>query len=189
MMRSRALWISALFVASSLIGGLEAADDPKVKEGLEVGNEVPISRMRAVVGKVNDRNTCLAGLYRDNRTVSIYARSSREPQLAALAKKLEALLAANKELRGYVLLLEGSQNDKKYKAQLKEWAREQGLSKVDVAITNENPAEAFGIGKERGVVVVYSDKLKVKYHKSADAGKLTEAMVKEWLADLEKLAR
>lgn len=175
---ARAAW-ALLAVASLQVLGI--AEEPK--KGLGVGEQVPISSMRCVVGQPTDRNTCLAGKYRDKQTISIYVRSLDEPNLNMLLAKLNSQLTSHEELRGYVLLLGGGQFDEKLKSKIRDWAKEQAFTKLDVAIANGEAV--FGIAKEAGVVVVYSEKLQVKYHRTVEAGKLDESAVKE-LA--EKLA-
>lgn len=166
------------------VAGLQTlgiADEPK--EGLGVGEQVPISSMRCVVGQPTDRNTCLAGKYRDKKTISIYVRTLDEPNLNAFLTKVNGHLAKQDELRGYVLLLGGGQFDEKLKSRIRDWAKEQAFTKLDVAIANGDAP--FGIAKEAGVVVVYSEKLQVKYRRTIESGNLDEFAVKE-LA--EKLA-
>lgn len=154
---------------------LSMADEPKI--GLGVGEQVPISSMRCVVGEPTDRNTCLAGKYRDKQTISIYVRTLDEPNLNALLTKVNGQLANHDELRGYVLLLGGGQFDEKLKSKIRDWVKEQALTMLDVGIAKGDAK--FGIAKEAGVVVVYSEKLQVKYHRTIEAGKLDESAVKE----------
>jgi hypothetical protein len=185
--RTWPVWCAFGVIAVALCGSRGHTQPPK--KGLQVGDEVPISSMRCVVGEPNDRNTCLAGKYRDRRTFSIYVRSIEEPGLNALLGKVDALLANRKELRGYVLLLEGSQTDAKLKEKLRDWVKKQNFTRLDVAITNGDPATTYGIAKESAVVVVYSEKLLVKHHRAFEAGKLDEPAIKELAQKLEELAR
>lgn len=184
------LWRMSLVLTAVVVacpGTPSQAQGPKA--GLEVGDKVPIASMRCVVGQPTDKNTCLAGKYRDRRTVSVYVRSTEEPNLDALLKGLEALLADNKEVRGYVLLLQGSQFDEALKGRLRDWARGLNLTRVDVAITNGDPARTYGVTKGSAVVVVYSDKLMVKHHRAFEAGKLDGRAVKEVGDRLKELSR
>jgi hypothetical protein len=168
--------MAVLAVAGIQILGI--AEEPK--SGLSVGEQVPISSMRCVVGQPTDRNTCLAGKYRDKQTISVYVRTLEEPNLNALLTKVNGQLASHDKLRGYVLLLGGGQFDEKLKGKIRDWAKQQAFTKLDVAVANGDGQ--FGIAKEAGVVVVYSEKLQVKYHRTIEAGKLDEATVRE-LAD------
>lgn len=159
------------------------------KRGLNVGEEVPISSMRCVVGEPNDRNTCLAGKYRTRRTISIYAKSPDEPKFTSLLKNIEAILADNGELRGYVLLLNGSQFDQALKDRLRDLARSQELSRLDLAIANGRGSASFAIPEESEVVVVYSDKLRVKYRHDFEKSKLDESSIKAVSSELQNLIR
>jgi hypothetical protein len=181
----RRVW--GMFIVLAVAGFGVAGPPQEPKEGLRVGDQVPISSMRCVVGEPKDRNTCLAGKYRAHRTFSTYARSLEEPRLNALLKKVDGLLAHNKELRGYVLLLEGDQDDQALKGKLRDWAKQQQFTKLDVAIAND--VETFGIAKETGVVVVYSENLQVKYHRAFAGGKIDETALKELAGKLEDLSR
>jgi hypothetical protein len=159
------------------------------KKGLRVGDVVPISSMLCVVGEANERHTCLAGRYRGHRTFSIYVRSIEEPNLNALLKSLDDRLAGKTELRSYVLLLQGGQFNQTLKDNLRAWAKQQEFTRLDVAISNSNPLGRFGIAPETGVVVVYSDKLLVKYQRSFDVRKIDEAALEEMAAKFDELVR
>ncbi|QDU29069.1 hypothetical protein ETAA8_41760 [Anatilimnocola aggregata] len=183
-MFATASWSLRVGLALLAVAGLQLlgiAEEPK--KGLGVGELIPISSMRCVVGQPTDRNTCLAGKYRGNQTISIYVRTLDEPNLNTFLTKVNGQLANQEELRGYVLLLGGGQFDEKLKSKIRDWAKEQAFTKLDVAIANGEAI--FGIAKEAGVVVVYSEKRQVKYHRTLEAGQLDESAVKE-LA--EKLA-
>ena len=179
-------WSAQAALAFLAVAGLQVlgiAEDQK--RGLGVGEQVPISSMRCVVGLPADRNTCLAGKYRGNQTISIYVRSLEEPNLNALLSQVNNILAKREELRGYVLLLGGGQFDEKLKSKIRDWAKEQAFTKLDVAIANGDAH--FGIPKETGVVVVYSEKLQVKYHRTRESGKLDESAVKELAENLAEV--
>jgi hypothetical protein len=140
-------------------------------------------------GKFIDKNTCLAGKYRDRRAVSVYARTAKEPQLDALLKQVEAVLAEKPELRGYVLFVEGDQRDDVLKRSLRDWAREQKFAHLDVAVAVSDPESEFGFTKETGVLVVYSEKRRVKYARAFAAAKLDDAAVKDVARKLAELTK
>lgn len=159
------------------------------KLGLKVGETVPRSSMRPVVGnKLEERNTCLAGRYRDKRTISIYVRSLEEPGFGAFLKKINALVAANQELRAYVLL-SGNQFDGELKTRIRAWAKDQALTNVDIAIANGSPDPTLRLNDLEGTIVVYSDRLLVKYRRDIPGKKLNEKMATEVVGELEKTAK
>ena len=181
-------WAISSMLVMGVAGSVTSAQEPP-KKGLGVGEMVPISSMRCVVGRPKDRNTCLAGKYRTHRTISLYVHSIEDQHLNMLVKQVERLLAKHNELRGYVLVLKGNQFDNSLKEKLRGWAKQQGVAKLDIAIANSNPAKTFGIGKDTGVVVVYSDKRRVLFHRGFAQGKFDEAAVKELTGKLAELAR
>jgi len=181
---TRAFWPFAfLFV----IGVAAIGHGEDSQEGLAMGKRVPISSMRCVVGEPNDRNTCLAGKYRQHRAFSVYVRAIDEPQLNSVLKKLDDLLQENQELRGYVVLLEGKQFDEALKRKLSDWAKEQKFEKLDLAIAIG--ASSYGIAAEASVVVVYSDKRDVQFHRAFAAGRLDSAAVEALTSKLGELSR
>jgi hypothetical protein len=98
---------NAVVVALQATG---SAEEPQ--KGLHVDDKVPITSIRWVIdkfGKPIDKNTGLAGKYRDRRTISIYVRSIMEPQLNSLRKQVDALLAEKREFRVDVLFVDGDQ--------------------------------------------------------------------------------
>lgn len=187
-MFARSSWLVSCLAVAFVALGVDTARGDEPKKGLHVGDVVPTSSMRCVVGapKLSDRNTCLAGFYRGNRTFSVYVKSIDEPHLNSVLKKLDGLLKERQEVRGYLLLLKGSQFDMKLKETVRAWAKELPLSHLDVAIAVGAPE---GIEPESSIVVVYSDKRLVKFHQSFAADQLTEQALDDLAKKLDELAR
>lgn len=164
----------------------ERPDDKK--SVLAVGGLVPISSMRCVVGEPRDRNTCLAGKYRQQRVISIYAHSAAEPRLADLCRRINAVVGADTELRGYVLLFDGNQFDEGYKARMRAWSKEHSLDKLDLATAHGN-AKHYDVAAETGVTVVFSDKREIKFRRDIAAGRIDQAAIDELVKDLATVAR
>lgn len=181
--------VCAITLSLMAVLGSGSGAEEKPARGLQVGEHVPILSMRCVVGEPTDRNTCLAGKYRHKHAISIYARSVDEKHLDALVQSIEAMLSANPELRGYVLLLKGSQRDEGLKNAIRVWMKEQKSTHLDVAITNGDPERFYKLGPETAVAVVYSEQLEVKYFRAFETGKFNEAGVKEVVDALQKTAR
>jgi hypothetical protein len=173
-----------------LVGTLRSAD----LSPLAVGGTVPITSMRAVLDRRGDsdahpidRNTCFAGKYRDKRAVSVYVQNLDESGMDAFLQKLDASLASNKEVRGYVLLMNGSQFDGELKAKIREWFEKHKISKLDVAIANGDPTG--GLVKDRAVAVAFSERRHVKYLRLADTGSLKPATITDIIGSLEEMAK
>ena len=101
----------------------------------------------------------------------------------------DALLAARKEMRGSVLLLEGDQFDQALKRDIRDWAKRQTLTRLDVASANGEGPVPFGIASESAVVVVYSERLRVRYQRAFGAGKIDEPALEALAGKLEELSR
>lgn len=179
--------VTALGLMAAFGSGSGAEETPK--RGLQVGEYVPITSMRCIVGEPADRNTCLAGKYRKKHTISIYARSVDEKHLDALVQSIEAMLSAKPDVRGYILLLQGSQRDEGLKNGIRAWMKEQKSTHLDVAISNGDPQRLYKLGPEMAVAVVYSEQLEVKYFRAFETGKFNETGVKEVVDALQKTAR
>lgn len=186
-MSDRKLWFAggSLLLLLSFTVPCRAEDEPKL--GLAVGEQVPISSMRCVVGEPQNRNTCLAGKYRAYTAISIYARTIDEPQLSALMKELDAVLAGQEKWRGYLLLLDGDQFDDGLKTRVRDWAKEQKLSRLDIAIANGNPA-GFNLTEQQSVVVVFSEERLVRFRHDFATGQLDEASIQQVVGQIKSFA-
>jgi hypothetical protein len=180
--------IKLLLISSVVISGLLnlGQADEKIK-GLKPGNLVPITSMRQVMdqkGKLIDKNTCLAGKNREHRAISIYVRSTDDTQINSLISKVDATIAKNAGLHGYILFVEGDQFDSVFKKKIETWAKVQKLEHLDIAIANSNPEKEFGFTEETRLILVYSNKREVKLSQKFDGTTLNEKAIDEFLTKL-----
>lgn len=176
--------LAALQAVAGSSDGQEKAKSPP----LAVGGLVPISSMHCVVGEPRDGNTCFAGKYRDRRAISIYAHTIEEPGLADLGRKMNSLVAAEPEMRGYMLFFDVARLDGGYKQRMRDWSKEHSLDRLDLATSHGN-AKRYDVAPETGVTIVFSNKRLITFRRDIPAGRIDPAAIDELVKDLQEQLR
>ena len=165
-----------------LVASIGLADEelpmPKQKVGLQLGAKVPISSMKIIVGQHNGRNSCLAGKNREHKTISLYSRLA-DDELFIVVAKMEEWLKANDTWRGYVLVFE---KDAKAAANIQKLAKQHKIERVEIATSNADESyfvEKYALPPRAEFLMVYSDKLDVKFRDAFNACKLEGKFLEE----------
>lgn len=182
-MRLLPVWcVLALII---MIGPVSADPDvsatPKPKIGLSLGEQVPISSMHVLrADGQKEFNTCLAGQNRDKKTLSLYSRDLEDEFWQTVAE-MERWLKDHDDWRGYVLIIT-ERTDKAAEA-VRAGMKKLELKHVQIAFSNTPPLEfvsKYKLAQHDSIhLLVYSDKLQVKFRESFCSGKVDAAFLKE----------
>lgn len=117
--------------------------------------------------------------------VCVFAREISEP-LTSLVKKIDSKIAKDKSLKSFVVIL--SDDTEKTSAKLKQLAEKQGISNVPLTLIEgiSGPSH-YKIAENADVTVMMWRQTEVKVNHSFAKGELTEAKVKDVVADISKI--
>ncbi|MCA9178506.1 MAG: hypothetical protein KDB14_28795 [Planctomycetales bacterium] len=168
---------ASMLLASSMLHIEAAADEPEIPRGADPGCVLPnsttwIVQSPALPRSVN-RNTCLAGRYRQQRVISVYTREEGPAVWKAL-QALDQQLASLPNVKAYVVIFKPLTDEQGYnisRAQFEETRRlvtAANLSRLDVAIGRGG--ESLLLGKEHSMKAAYSEQRRVSLTRTFAAG-------------------
>ena len=96
-----------LLFATAFLGADEKATTTTRQKGTELGNYVPTTTTWVVVSptfsKYNGKNTCLAGVYRQENVISIYAQTE-DKHVWQLLRAIDRGLQGHPKIKAYVVI-------------------------------------------------------------------------------------
>ena len=163
------------------------------KKGTDLGNYVPTTTTWVVVSptlpKFNGRNTCLAGVYRKEKAISIYAQTE-EKDVWDLLHAVDRAMQDHPEIKAYIVINKPLRSPSGYNisaarfAETKALAQAHKFRQVDVSLCRSSCRLLFD--KNTPVKFVYSEKRIVKMSRKLtkndqplkEAAALIEAVLK-----------
>ena len=163
------------------------------KKGTDLGNYVPTTTTWVVLSptlpKFNGRNTCLAGVYRKEKAISIYAQTE-EKDVWDLLQAVDRAMLDHPEIKAYIVINKplrspgGNNISAAGFAETKALAQAHKFRQVDVALCRSPSKLLFD--KNTPVKFVYSEKRIVKMSRKLtkndqplkEAAALIEAVLK-----------
>ena len=191
-------WGFVLLGAAYSVQADEKSEPPAAKpiKDLDVGGHVPTTPTWVVASeqfkRFEGKVTCLAGVHRDQRAISIYARGD-SPDLWKLLKTIDDRLADYPQIKAYVVIQkkltddEGYKDSQEYFKVTEERARAQKLKRVDVALAR-NPIDRL-LGAENRLRLVYSNKRNIELCESFDRLELKPEEAQAVMSRIIKLAQ
>ena len=161
-----------LSAVSLLVILFTAAKLPAQERGTDLENYLPTTTTWVVLcpgnPKRNGNNTCLAGVYRKEKAISIYTRGEGK-QLWSLLQTVDRALADHPEIKAYVVIHkslyspQGFNRSREEFAKTRELALSGKLKHLDVSLSRNNGDKL--IGKNTSLKFVYSEKRIVRVSK------------------------
>ena len=171
--------------AVALVAGFAVAAE--LKSGPQTGEKVPGPfHPLNINGEKAGQKNCLYCQNGPNPVAVVFARSTEEPAVAKLLKKLDDATAAHTkcEMGSFAVFLT---DDDKAPEQLKGLVKNQDLKKLIVAVDNPAGPEKYNISKDADVtVVLYTDHV-VKANHAFKKGELDDAKIEEVVKDVAKI--
>ena len=182
-----------LFVIQPLLLADEKLTANSPKKGTDLGNYVPTTTTWVVVSptlsKYNGKNTCLAGIYRKEKAISIYAQTE-EKDVWDLLHAVDRALQDHPEIKAYIVINKpmrgpgGANYSTSRFAETKSLAQTHKFRQVDVSLCRSPSKLLFD--ENTLVKFVYSEKRIVKLSRSfpktdqplKEAAALIEAVLK-----------
>ena len=178
MLASRHL-ISIVSLAACLLLATDLQAQPqaaKPVQGTKPSNFIPTTTTWVVLSptlpKFNGRNTCLAGIYRKEKTISIYARSDNQ-HVWDLLQHLDQQLEKHPGIKAYIVIhkplfnRQGNQSDQVFTA-IERLARAQKLKHLDVSLSRSRDGRSKLFDDQTQLRFVYSEQRIVKVSQDFD---------------------
>jgi len=168
-----------LFLACCLLlaTGLQAQPQAaKSAQGTKLSNFIPTTTTWVVLSptlpKYNGRNTCLAGIYRKEKTISIYARSDNQ-HIWDLLQQLDQQLEKHPGIKAYIVihkpLFNGQRNQSdQVFTTIERLARARKLKHVDVSLSRSHDGRSKLFDDQTQLRFVYSEQRIVKISQDFD---------------------
>ncbi len=143
---------------------------PARAHGTELTNFIPTTTTWVVLSptlpKYNGRNTCLAGIYRKEKTISIYARSDNQ-HVWDLLQQLDQQLEKHPGIKAYIVihkpLFNGQRNQSdQVFTTIERLARARKLKHVDVSLSRSHNGRSKLFDDQTQLRFVYSEQRIVK---------------------------
>ncbi len=176
--------VLALFVVAGLA---VAADSPK--SGPEVGASVAAFNVKDVTGPSKGKSLCYRCQYGSKPVACVFTREITE-EVAALIQQIDETVGANKDknMCSFVVLL--TEDADAGAKQLEKLAKDKGIKNVPLTVFDNNAGpDAYKIGKDAAVTVLYWNKSRVQSSHAFAAGKMTKEDVKTVAADASKILK
>ncbi len=158
-----------------------------VKSGPETGAKVPGPfHPLNINGDKAGEKACLYCKNGSNPVAVVFARSTTDPQVAKLLKKLDEATKANEkaDMGSYAVFLT---DDDKAADALKKMVDKEGLKTLVVSVDNPAGPEKYKIAKDADVtVLLYTDHV-VKANHAFKAGELKDADIETIAKDVSKI--
>ena len=194
-LRIATLCLVMLLLIPSLLLSAEKQPSDVPEKGTDLGNYVPTTTTWVVLSptlpKYNGRNTCLAGVYRKEKTISIYAQTE-EKNVWDLLHAVDRTLKDHPEIKAYIVISKSLRDNRGSNVSGQRFRETQELAKthdfkhLDVSLCR-SPSK-FLFDQQTPVKFVYSEqrivKLSKKFPKTDQA--LTE--LPALIAEVVKLA-
>ena len=194
-LRIATLCLVMLLLIPPLLLSAEKQQSDVPKRGTDLGNYVPTTTTWVVLSptlaKYNGKNTCLAGVYRKEKTISIYAQTE-EKNVWDLLHAIDRTLKDHPEIKAYIVISKslrdnrGSNVSGQRFRETQEMAKTHDFKHLDVSLCR-SPSK-FLFNENTLVKFVYSEKRIVKLSKKFPK---TDQALKELpslIAEVVKLA-
>lgn len=177
---------NVLVVASALLlSAATAVSAGELKSGLQVGAFPGAFNVLDCTGPATGKSLCYRCRYGGKPVVTIFTRTLDE-NVTKLVREVDAKLAANKELRAFVVLL--TDDPDAAEPQLKKLAETAGIKHVPLTVFDgEAGPPQYEISSEAGVTVMLWVKSNVKANHAFKAGELDAKGVQAVVADTAKI--
>jgi len=175
--------IIGLFIVVPLMADDEKPTVDSPQNGTDLGNYVPTTTTWVVVSptlpKFNGKNTCLAGIYRKEKVISIYAQTEN-PHVWDLLHAVDRMLQNHPEIKSYIVIHPSGKNTSAARfAQTRNLAQSHNYKQVDVSLCRSPSKLLFD--KNTLVKFVYSEnrivKLSKKFGKADQAVQEAAALI------------
>lgn len=184
-------------VFASLVPLHSAEDDRVTPKGTDVGQWIPTTTTWIVVdpaaAKSEGRNTCLAGVNRAKRAVSIYARHET-PALWTLLKAVDDGLKEHADLAAYVVIHKSLSDERGYNRgherfeSTQRTARQQTFGRVVVSLSRDETDTSL-LPANEALRIVYSDRRIVRLSRAFPAVDVAPDQVRQLLGEIVSLAK
>ena len=189
-LRIATLCLVMLLLIPSLLLSAEKQQSDVPKRGTDLGNYVPTTTTWVVLSptlsKYNGRNTCLAGVYSKEKTISIYAQTE-EKNVWDFLHAIDRTLKDHPEIKAYIVISKslrdnrGSNVSRQRFRETQELAKTHDFKHLDVSLCR-SPSK-FLFNENTLVKFVYSEqrivKLSKKFPKTDQALKELPALIAE----------
>ena len=186
--------VMVLITQSFLLADEKAKSDVPEK-GTDLGHYVPTTTTWVVVSptlaKFNGRNTCLAGIYRQEKTISIYAQTE-EKNVWNLLHAVDRTLKDHPEIKAYIVINKSLRDNRGSNVSGQRFRETQELAKthdfkyLDVSLCRSPSKHLFD--KQTPLKFVYSEKRIVKLSKKFPKTDQALKEVPALIAEVVKLA-
>ena len=176
------------FVALSLalvtgLGASAIADD--VKSGLPEGEKVGAYYVKDVTGPSAGEELCYRCKFGNKPVVNIFARNI-DDSFVALIKDVDAKMAENDKLNGFVTLL--TDDPAAAEKELKELAAKNKIKNLPLTVFKDTKGpESYKIAKDSDITVMMWVNSEVKSNHSYGKGEMCSECVKTVVADIPKI--
>ena len=189
-LRIATLCLVMLLLIPSLLLSAEKQPSDVPEKGTDLGNYVPTTTTWVVLSptlsKYNGNNTCLAGVYRKEKTISIYAQTE-EKNVWDLLHAIDRTLKDHPEIKAYIVINKSLRDNRGTNVSGQRFRETQELAKthdfkhLDVSLCR-SPSK-FLFNENTLVKFVYSEqrivKLSKKFPKTDQALKELPALIAE----------
>jgi hypothetical protein len=184
-------WFTPLLPLFVLCGTLVVADEPPLRSGPQVGQNLPgpfnpLNVTNAESPDCAGKRSDYTEQHGANPVALIFAREVSKP-LTELVKKLDAEVGRNKsaKLRAVLVLLS---EDDAVEQSLKKLAREQQLRNISLALIEPPGPKHFKLSEAADCTIILYRRHRVEANHAFRKGGLTEKGIAAVLADLSKIA-
>ncbi len=182
--------LATILVMQSFLLAEEKQQLDVPKNGTDLGNYVPTTTTWVVLSptlaKFNGNNTCLAGIYRKEKAISIYAQTEGQ-NVWNLLQAVDRTLKDHPEIKAYIVINKslrdnrGSNVSGQHFRETQELAKTHDFKYLDVSLCRSPSKYLFD--KQTPLKFVYSDKrivkLSKKFSKTDQALKEVPALIAE----------
>lgn len=157
------------------------------EKSLSVGERVPAFNVRDITGPHAGKTLCYRCNYGDRPVVTIFTRDVND-NVVALAKKVDAQVAANKDKKMASFLVVLTNDADATEAKLAAIAKKEGLKNVPLTIMEGDAGpEGYGIQEANETTVMMWVDGAVKVNEGYAKGKLTAKTVETVASETKKI--
>jgi hypothetical protein len=179
---TKSIW--TMLVACAVSGAAIAAE---VSSGLEKGAFVPAFTVTDVTGAAKGESLCYRCKFGDRPVVAVFAKKMT-PEVAALAKALDAKIEANKDARMAGFLVVTSDAPDTVSSELTTVAEKQGLKTLALTtFKGEAGPKGYKLNPEADVTVMMWVDSAVKVTKGYSAADLKPATIEGLVAETKSI--
>ena len=187
--------LATILVMQSFLLAEEKQQLDVPKNGTDLGNYVPTTTTWVVLSptlaKFNGNNTCLAGIYRKEKAISIYAQTEGQ-NVWNLLQAVDRTLKDHPEIKAYIVINKslrdnrGSNVSGQHFRETQELAKTHDFKYLDVSLCRSPSKHLFD--KQTPLKFVYSEKRIVKLSKKFPKTDQALKEVPALIAEVVKLA-